>query len=98
MTLSVVVVDDHELVRGGPAMMVNAQPDMRVAAQRTGAQTCQWLRSSTADVVLMDVRMPVMEGVAVGTGSGACRLPVPAGVPHQRVAPRSAGNHRDSAP
>jgi DNA-binding NarL/FixJ family response regulator len=65
VTLSVVLVDDHELVRGGLAMMINAQPDMRVAAQLgDGAQACHWLRSSTADVVLMDVRMPVMDGVA----------------------------------
>ena len=45
MTLSVLLVDDHELVRSGLAMMINAQPDMRVAAQLgNGAQACHWLR------------------------------------------------------
>jgi DNA-binding NarL/FixJ family response regulator len=64
MTISVVLVDDHEMVRTGLAMMINAQPDMRVVAQLgNGALACQWLRGASADVVLMDARMPVMDGI-----------------------------------
>jgi DNA-binding NarL/FixJ family response regulator len=62
--IRVFVVDDQALVRAGLAMVVEAQDDMVVAGEAgDGAQALDRLAGSTADVVLMDVRMPVLDGV-----------------------------------
>ncbi|NUR82537.1 MAG: response regulator transcription factor [Nonomuraea sp.] len=64
MTIRVFVVDDQELVRTGTVMVIDAQEDMRVVGQAgDGAQALAELRTAAADVVLMDVRMPRMDGV-----------------------------------
>ncbi|MGS0687666.1 response regulator [Nakamurella sp. GG22] len=69
MTIRVFIVDDQALVRAGFRMLVDAQPDMTVVGEAAdGAQAVAAIgptgpvRSRT-DVVLMDVRMPVMDGV-----------------------------------
>ncbi len=62
--IRVFVVDDQALVRAGLAMVVEAQDDMVVAGEAgNGAEALDRLAGSTADVVLMDVRMPVLDGV-----------------------------------
>jgi len=64
MTIGIVVADDHEVVRAGFAAILETQPDFTVlgtAADGTEAvRTCQERRP---DVVLMDVRMPGMDGI-----------------------------------
>ncbi|WP_433077539.1 response regulator [Dactylosporangium sp. CA-052675] len=63
--IDVVIVDDQELVRAGFRMILSAQPDMTVAGEAgDGAQALRLLRDTPADVVVMDIRMPVMDGVA----------------------------------
>ncbi|HEX2313460.1 MAG TPA: response regulator transcription factor [Thermomonospora sp.] len=62
--IRVMLVDDQELVRAGFRMVLDAQPDIEVVAEAgDGAQVQDVLRSVTADVVLMDVRMPRMNGI-----------------------------------
>ena len=62
--IRVFLVDDQELVRAGFAMVVDAQPDMRVVGQAgDGAEALAALSVTAADVVLMDVRMPRLDGV-----------------------------------
>ncbi|HEX5596899.1 MAG TPA: response regulator transcription factor [Micromonosporaceae bacterium] len=62
--IRVALVDDQHLVRTGFRMMIDAQPDMRVVAEAgDGAAALEALRVNPADVVLMDVRMPRMDGV-----------------------------------
>lgn len=62
--LRVVLVDDQELVRTGLAMVVDSQADMRVVGQAgDGAAALELLAATGCDVVLMDVRMPRMDGV-----------------------------------
>ena len=64
MTIRVVLVDDQALVRGGFAMLVNSQPDMKVVGEAgDGLEAVEMLRHLEADVVLMDVRMPHLDGV-----------------------------------
>ncbi|BCJ66774.1 response regulator [Polymorphospora rubra] len=62
--IRVVLVDDQQLVRTGFRMMLDAQADMTVVAEAgDGAAAIEVLRAHRADVVLMDVRMPRMDGV-----------------------------------
>ena len=62
--IRVVLVDDQELVRTGLAMVVDSQDDMRVVGQAgDGVAALEVLATTPADVVLMDVRMPRMDGI-----------------------------------
>lgn len=63
--IRVVVVDDQELVRAGFRVILSAQDDMAVVGDAgDGAAALRLLRDVPADVVVMDIRMPVMDGVA----------------------------------
>jgi DNA-binding NarL/FixJ family response regulator len=60
----VLLVDDQELFRSGLAVMIDAQPDMAVVGQAGNGVDAIGLVDETApDVVLMDLRMPEMDGV-----------------------------------
>ncbi|MFF4774892.1 response regulator [Microtetraspora fusca] len=62
--IRVMLVDDQVLVRTGFRMVLGAQPDIEVVGEAAdGAAAVEALRSIEADVVLMDVRMPRMDGV-----------------------------------
>jgi DNA-binding NarL/FixJ family response regulator len=63
--IRVAVVDDQEMVRDGFAMMVAAQPDMEVAvAVEDGRQFLDAVRADPRiDVALVDIRMPVLDGL-----------------------------------
>ena len=64
MTIKVVIADDQALVRGGFVVMVGAAPDMEVLGEAgDGAQAVELVRRHRPDVVLMDVRMPVLDGI-----------------------------------
>jgi DNA-binding NarL/FixJ family response regulator len=64
MTIRVALVDDQTLIRAGLAMIVEASVDMTVVGQAgDGADALVMLARVTADVVLMDVQMPRMDGV-----------------------------------
>ncbi|MFG1698726.1 response regulator transcription factor [Nonomuraea sp. NPDC049309] len=62
--IRVMLVDDQELLRAGFRMVLAAQPDIEVVAEAgDGAAALELLRRVEVDVVLMDVRMPGMDGV-----------------------------------
>jgi DNA-binding NarL/FixJ family response regulator len=62
--IRVVIVDDQSLVRAGFRMVLAAQPDMTVVGEAAdGAEALRLLAHTRADVVVMDIRMPVMDGV-----------------------------------
>ncbi|WP_262850277.1 response regulator [Mumia quercus] len=63
--LRVFLVDDQQLVRAGFRMLVESQPDMEVVGEAAdGLEAVERLSVTGADVVLMDVRMPRLDGVA----------------------------------
>jgi DNA-binding NarL/FixJ family response regulator len=66
--IRVVVIDDHPVVRDGLAGMLAGQPDMEVVGQAAnGREGLLQVELHNPDVVLMDLRMPVMDGVATIT-------------------------------
>ncbi|WP_295652258.1 response regulator transcription factor [uncultured Dietzia sp.] len=63
--IQVMLVDDQHLLRAGFAMLIGSQPDMEVVAEAgDGARAVDLLRERPVDVILMDVRMPVKDGIA----------------------------------
>ena len=65
MTVRVLVVDDQELIRDGIASLLGIQPGIEVVGVAGDGRSAVELAPRVApDVVLMDVRMPVMDGVA----------------------------------
>ncbi|MEV0413099.1 response regulator transcription factor [Streptomyces sp. NPDC050448] len=64
MTIRVVVADDQELVRSGFAMILDVQEDIEVVAEvGDGAAAVAAVRELRPDVALLDIRMPVLDGI-----------------------------------
>jgi DNA-binding NarL/FixJ family response regulator len=79
VTIRVLLVDDQELIRTGLAMVIDASAGMHVVGQAgDGEQAIDMLTRTGADVVLMDVRMPRMNGIeatrAIVAREGAPRV------------------------
>src|SRR5215210_3382584 len=64
MRISVVVADDQELVRTGFRVILNSEPDIEVVGEAgDGRQAIKAARQLGPDVVLMDIRMPHLDGL-----------------------------------
>ena len=80
MSIRVLLVDDHALARTGFRMVLDTEPDIEVVGEAaTGRQAIHSARRLAPDVVLMDVRMPELDGIAAtreiaGHGNGAPRV------------------------
>ena len=83
MTIRVLVVDDEELVRTGLRLILDAEPDLTVVGTaEDGAQAVSRVRELRPEVVLMDIRMPGLDGLAAtrqilsGPDTPACKIVV----------------------
>jgi len=62
--VSILLADDQELLRMGFRLVLEAQPDLEVAGEAgDGEQAVELVSKLEPDIVLMDVRMPTMDGV-----------------------------------
>ena len=62
--IRVLVVDDQALIRGSFRVLIDTTPGMTVVGEAsTGAEAIELARTESPDVVLMDIRMPVMDGI-----------------------------------
>src|SRR6202453_470699 len=62
--ISVLIADDQDLIRKGLRMLLEAEPDLRVAGEAgDGSQALAQARRLDPDVILMDVRMPGLDGI-----------------------------------
>src|SRR4051794_30378514 len=62
--ISVVIADDQAVVRGGLRMILEAQEDIEVAGEASdGREALDLVRTLDPDVVLMDIRMPELDGI-----------------------------------
>ncbi|MGW1870886.1 response regulator [Streptomyces mauvecolor] len=65
MSVRVLLADDQVLVRAGFKALIESEPDLEVVGEADdGAEAVELVRAEHPDVVLMDVRMPVMDGIA----------------------------------
>jgi len=66
--IRVALVDDQALFRAGIKMLVGSQPDLEFVGEASnGDEGVAMVARATPDVVLMDIRMPVMDGIAATT-------------------------------
>jgi DNA-binding NarL/FixJ family response regulator len=76
--IRVLLADDHQLIRAGFRMVLEGTPDISVVAEAgDGAEAVRLAIETSPDVVLMDVRMPVMDGIEATrriTTTTACRV------------------------
>jgi two-component system, NarL family, response regulator LiaR len=64
MTVRIVIADDHDVVRQGLRMFLGLEPDLEIVAEaRNGAEAVALAKEHHPDVVLMDLLMPVMDGI-----------------------------------
>jgi DNA-binding NarL/FixJ family response regulator len=75
MTIRILLADDHSVVRQGLRMFLSLDPDFEVIGEAPdGAQAVKMARELQPDVVLMDMLMPVMDGI---TATGTIRKEMP---------------------
>ena len=64
MKTTILIVDDHKLFRDGLKRLISCESDMEVVGEaNNGQESISLARSLQPDVILMDVKMPVMDGI-----------------------------------
>lgn len=77
-TIRVALVDDQALFRAGIRMLVDSQPDLHVVGEAgNGAEGIALVAAERPDVVLMDIRMPVLDGIEATRAILTADAPLP---------------------
>jgi len=80
VSIRIVLVDDQQLFRGGLRMLIDSQDDLEVVGEAgDGVEAREVVRATKPDVVLMDIRMPVADGIQatewIVTDAAAAKTP-----------------------
>lgn len=76
MTIQVLIADDQDMIRAGIKMIINSQPDLNVVAEAADGQVAyNLILKHQPDVCLLDIRMPVWDGLKVATALSAHKPP-----------------------
>ena len=68
MTIRILIADDHDVVRQGLQMFLSDDPELEIVGEaRNGAEALEMARDLKPDVILMDILMPVMDGITAIT-------------------------------
>jgi two-component system, NarL family, response regulator LiaR len=68
MTIRILIADDHDVVRQGLQMFLSDDPELEIVAEaRNGAEALALAKELKPDVILMDILMPVMDGITAIT-------------------------------
>jgi NarL family two-component system response regulator LiaR len=68
MTIRILIADDHDVVRQGLQMFLSDDPELEIVAEaRNGAEAVALAKELRPDVILMDILMPVMDGITAIT-------------------------------
>jgi DNA-binding NarL/FixJ family response regulator len=79
--IRVLLADDQALVRAGFAMLLDIEDDITVVGEAAdGAQAVTLVRSTHPDVILMDIRMPIVDGI-----TATRRIVTTSGLDHIRI-------------
>ncbi|MFO8009320.1 MAG: response regulator transcription factor [Dehalococcoidia bacterium] len=66
--ITILIADDNRMVRQGLRSLLEDEGDILIAGEAsTGLEAIQWVRSTPVDVVLMDIRMPGLDGITATT-------------------------------
>lgn len=66
MKVNIMIADDHAIVRTGLRSIINAEPGLKLVGEATGGlETIELVRKSHPDILLLDISMPDMDGIAV---------------------------------
>src|SRR5204863_2755786 len=72
VTIRIMIADDHSIVREGLRMFLGRDPELEIVGEAAdGAEAVEQARVLRPDVVLMDLLMPVMDGIAATSASAA---------------------------
>jgi two-component system response regulator NreC len=65
MSIKILLCDDHRIIREGLRSLLDKQPDMTIVGEGTnGFEACKLARSSSPDIIVLDVAMPGLNGIA----------------------------------
>lgn len=72
--ISIVIADDHEIVRRGLRLTIEAEPDLQLVGEaRTGREALELARTKQPNVIVLDIQMPDMDGIAAATALHAAQ-------------------------
>ena len=76
-TIRVVVADDHAVMRMGIVNLFNRQPDIEVIGEaKNGKEALELIQETSPDIIVLDMQMPIMDGVEVAMALRKMNSPV----------------------